>query len=133
MVIKSTSDNVLPEYSATGSSDTNDNDLKGTMKRITNPNYGKVYVLNNKSAGIGFYKLSATGAIAAHKAYLEADGTTAPEFFGLDGETTSISEELRVKSEEFAPAAAVYDLQGRRVAQPTKGLYIVNGKKVVIK
>ena len=27
----------------------------------------------------------------------------------------------------------VFDLQGRRVAQPTKGLYIVNGKKVVIK
>ena len=26
-----------------------------------------------------------------------------------------------------------YDLQGRKVAQPTKGLYIVNGKKVVIK
>lgn len=28
---------------------------------------------------------------------------------------------------------AVYDLQGRKVAQPTKGLYIVNGKKVVKK
>ena len=28
---------------------------------------------------------------------------------------------------------AYYDLQGRRVAQPTKGLYIINGKKVVIK
>ena len=26
-----------------------------------------------------------------------------------------------------------YDLQGRRVLQPTKGMYIVNGKKVVIK
>ena len=27
----------------------------------------------------------------------------------------------------------VYDLQGRRVEKPTKGLYIVNGKKIVIK
>ena len=26
----------------------------------------------------------------------------------------------------------LFDLQGRRVAQPTKGLYIVNGKKVAI-
>ena len=26
-----------------------------------------------------------------------------------------------------------YDLQGRRVAQPTKGIYILNGRKVVIK
>ena len=28
---------------------------------------------------------------------------------------------------------AVYDLQGRRVVNPTKGLYIVNGKKVMVK
>ena len=27
----------------------------------------------------------------------------------------------------------VYNLAGQRVAQPTKGLYIVNGKKVIIK
>jgi hypothetical protein len=53
--------------------------------------------------------------------------------FIIDGETTSLSEELRVKSDEFAPASAVYDLQGRRISQPQKGLYIVNGKKVVIK
>ena len=30
-------------------------------------------------------------------------------------------------------SGVAYDLQGRRVAQPTKGLYIVNGKKVVLK
>ena len=28
---------------------------------------------------------------------------------------------------------AIYNLSGQRVAQPTKGLYIVNGKKVIIK
>ena len=28
---------------------------------------------------------------------------------------------------------AVYDLQGRKVANPTKGIYIINGKKVLIK
>lgn len=30
-------------------------------------------------------------------------------------------------------ANEVYDLQGRRVAQPTKGLYIINGKKMIVK
>jgi len=54
----------------------------------------------------------------------------------IEGETTGMSEELRVKSEEFA-TAQWYDLQGRKVAngqKPTaKGLYIVNGKKVVVK
>ena len=29
--------------------------------------------------------------------------------------------------------SVVYDLQGRKVAQPTKGLYIVNGKIVIVK
>ena len=51
-----------------------------------------------------------------------------------DSETTSLSDELRVKSEEFA-TAQWYSLDGRKLAgQPTqKGMYIVNGKKVIIK
>lgn len=32
-----------------------------------------------------------------------------------------------------SPTTQVYDLQGRRVAAPTKGLYIINGRKVVMK
>ena len=75
--------------------------------------------------------------IKGFRAYfqLKGDAVNAASF-NLDlgeGETTSISEELRVKDEEFAPAAAAYDLQGRRVAQPKKGLYIQNGKKLIIK
>ena len=46
-----------------------------------------------------------------------------------DGEITGIkSIEREAKNVE-----GYYDLLGRRVAQPTKGLYIVNGKKVVVK
>ena len=84
--------------------------------------------------------------IKGFRAYfqLKGDAVNAASF-NLDlgeGETTSISEELRVKNEEcnatlsgreFAPAAAAYDLQGRRVAQPKKGVYIQNGKKLIIK
>ena len=28
---------------------------------------------------------------------------------------------------------AVYDLQGRKIANPTKGIYIINGKKMLVK
>lgn len=38
-----------------------------------------------------------------------------------------------VENVKIANAAVYYDLQGRRVAQPTKGLYIKNNKKVVVK
>jgi hypothetical protein len=113
---------------ATPNGDFRTNSLKGSMTEITNP--GNAYVLNNGTAGIGFYKLSKSGTIGANKAYLTYDdkaGTRA--FFGLD-ETTGVNEVMGKKEDE---RGEYYDLQGRRVAQPTKGLYIVNGKKVVIK
>ena len=47
----------------------------------------------------------------------------------FDGGTTGISATL-VNSEQRI-VNSVFDLQGRKVAQPTKGLYIVNGKKVM--
>ena len=64
---------------------------------------------------------------------LKGDAVNASSFtldFG-DGETTGIDSvengKLKVESSE------VYNLAGQRVAQPAKGVYVVNGKKVVIK
>ena len=84
-------------------------------------------------------------SIGACRAYFQVDltgGQQARQFvlnFGDD--TTSLSEELRVKSEEFAPAEGWYTLDGRKVnvqwsmfnGQLKKGVYIHSGKKVVIK
>jgi hypothetical protein len=47
-----------------------------------------------------------------------------------DEETTGIAD---VRSKMSDVRGDFFDLQGRRVSQPVKGLYIVNGKKVVIK
>ncbi len=93
---------------------------------------GNIYVLNTGKKGAGFYKLAENGTVPANKAYLVYDGAAGARDYFLFDETTSISEELRVKSEEIA-TAPVYDLQGRRVNTPTKGVYIVNGKKTVIR
>ncbi len=84
-----------------------------------------------------FYRAN-EGVLAVGKAYLHLNsappaGARSLNIVFDDEEVTSISEELRVKSEKSVPAAGVFDLQGRKVAQPQKGLYIVNGKKVVIK
>ena len=88
-------------------------------------------------------KLKNPSAIPAYmkgfRAYFQLKGEAkAARSFELDfgnGETTSISEELRVKSEEFATVTEWYTLDGRKLqGQPTqKGVYIVNGKKTVIK
>ena len=56
------------------------------------------------------------------------EAASARGIFELDDETTGMNEVTTTNhTNEF------YDLQGRKVAQPTKGLYIVNGKKVIIK
>lgn len=47
----------------------------------------------------------------------------------VDGQTTGIKAIDKLTNDN----SAIYDLQGRRVATPTRGLYIVNGKKVVVK
>ena len=97
---------------------------------------GHYFVLQNNE----FHAILAEGdevKVPAGKAVLhlgdEQPGADA-SVLKIDAETTGMSEELRVKSEEFA-TAQWYDLQGRKVAngqKPTaKGLYIVNGKKVV--
>jgi len=92
-----------------------------------------IYALASKGnpAVVGFYKVANAVTIPAGKGYLNTN-TPAPEFLGFDfnGETTGINE-VRGKMEDVS--GKVYNLAGQRVAQPTKGLYIVNGKKVVIK
>lgn len=49
----------------------------------------------------------------------------------FDDETTGISETM--KMEDVFGENTYYNLRGQRVENPTKGLYIVNGKKVIIK
>ena len=104
------------------------NMLQGTTAELTGA-AGNIYVLNKDSKGVGFYKLSTSGTIDANKAYLTYSAS-ARDFFGFD-ETTGISEKVIVNSEKFD--GEWYDLGGRRIAQPTKGIYIINGKKIVIK
>ncbi|MBQ2968954.1 MAG: hypothetical protein IJE15_01005 [Bacteroidaceae bacterium] len=90
------------------------------------------YVLQNGTAGVGFYKVAEgkQPSVKPFRAYLTA-GTEAQSLsivYRGDGETD-------IESVDGEPQTVnqVYDLSGRRVANPTKGLYIVNGKKQIIK
>lgn len=89
------------------------------------------YILYNGGDGIGFYRSDGTQTVAAYRAYLTADGAGARLSIDFgDGETTGVAD---VKSKMEDERGGYFDLSGRRVAHPTKGLYIVNGKKVIIK
>jgi len=75
------------------------------------------------------FRKAEAGTLAAHKAYLPA-GALAREFLSFEeGETTGIEtvKATQKMNGEF------FNLAGQRVAQPAKGLYIVNGKKVIMK
>ena len=85
---------------------------------------------------IGFYKVKNNVTnIPGNKAFLVLTSTEAQaKSFVLefeDGGTTGI--ETLENSKRSTDDGVYYDLQGRRVENPTRGIYIVNGKKVVIK
>ena len=85
---------------------------------------------------IGFYKVKNNVTnIPGNKAFLVLTSTEAQaKSFVLefeDGGTTGI--ETIENSKKSTEDGVYYDLQGRRVENPTRGIYIVNGKKVVIK
>jgi uncharacterized protein YjdB len=86
------------------------------------------YVLAKKSGVVGFYKW-AGGSLTSGKVYLPSSAVSgAREFIGFDDATAIEAVKTQnVENDQF------FNLAGQRVAQPTKGLYIVNGKKVVIK
>ena len=78
------------------------------------------------------YKSAGSTTINAFRAYLDNKvGATEARLF-IDGvETTGINEVIGKMSEERD--GSFYDLQGRKVANPSRGLYIINGKKVIVK
>jgi len=96
-------------------------------------------------AGNTLYYPKKEATIGAQRAYFKLNGITAGDLpgsartfvldLGDEDNVTSISEELRVKSEEFATATGWYTLDGLRLSgkPTTKGVYINNGKKIVVK
>ena len=117
---------------ATGS-ELSGNLLKGCTAETVVASAPNKYVLVNNSGTAEFQNLSAQGAtIPAGKAYLDATGAGARSLtISFDDEDVTGVNEVRSQKEDVR--SEWFDLQGRKVAQPAKGLYIVNGKKVVIK
>ncbi len=76
---------------------------------------------------------NSTGKLNALRAYFRiADANAAPvlSIDGEDGEATGIRS---IENGQLTIDNDYYDLSGRRVVKPTKGVYIMNGKKVILK
>jgi len=86
--------------------------------------------------GVGFYKTTKEFTVGANTAYIaalpEQSEGNARTFIGFDFDdntTTAIEGIATVKTN----SGEIYNLQGQRVSAAKKGLYIVNGKKVLVK
>jgi hypothetical protein len=90
-----------------------------------------VFALGKKGGVVGFVKVKSGVKIPAGKAYLYIDTPPAArEFIGFGDDVTGVNV---VKGQKKEGRSEYFNLAGQRVAQPTKGLYIVNGKKVILK
>lgn len=100
------------------------------------------YIFAKHNSDIGFYKLAAAHTLAAHKAYLETDTDITPTSSPARGVTLDFGDGttaiLKVIRDESVNPNTIedgkyYTLQGVCVETPTKGLYIRNGKKILVK
>lgn len=97
----------------------------GAAKTLT---AGEGYILGNGTEGTAFYPCKA-GSLPSNKAYLLGNGGESAIVMNFGNAVTGINTIA-------APASAkapIFDLSGRRVVKATKGLYIQNGKKFIVK
>ena len=115
---------------------------EAAAKRHLNQDY--VYVYSSKNGHVSFYKWSGDKPIPNNKVYLavtkdfegetSTDGNAAKGYtfvWGLEAEDNSATGiDTAVQVEEDG---AIYNLQGSKVTNPSAGVYIKNGKKIVVK
>lgn len=117
---------------STTKGDTDDvsaNILSGTSTGTLKVEEGKdIYALASKTEGVGFYRCMPDVVIPQYKAYFAPEASAVDAF--LFEETTGINKATVATSD----AADIYTISGVKVSNATqKGVYIVNGKKVVVK
>lgn len=121
-------------YEETATADVTGNLLEGTV--FNNDIEEEAYVLAVVDGKVGLYKAKMTDGVwlnNANKAYLPASAVPnkSAAFYGFDWNGTTGVDQITDNREQ---STAIYDLTGRRVEAITApGIYVVNGKKVLVK
>ena len=99
----------------------------------TNVNASTYYVLTEKNGVAVFAQTGVNAAtVSAGHAYLRVSVAQArTRTIGIGGEGTTGIENSFINDEQGEKV--IYNLNGQRVKNPTKGLFIINGKKMIVK
>lgn len=112
-----------------------DNDLKGVTAatELTGvDNSERVRIFSTKDGVAGFYKPNSNiTSLAANKAYVMAPATEGALALNFGGNVTGINSVS--DNAVMSNNVEIYDLAGRRVSHAVKGVYVVNGKKIIVK
>ena len=114
------------------------NELKGTHSALAiatvNAGNNEAYTLQpyDNEEGVAFLRYSGE-KLAAGKIYLMLPKSLATQQQAVRVRKFGTPTEMESAVRDAQGSQLIYDLQGRRVLNPTKGMYIVNGKKVVVK
>ena len=125
----------IPVATADATTDFSDNEMVGVTQRtqvLWNPSTDVYnYILQS-----GEFKKASNGYLKPNRAYLSTSynvtATSAREYLEISFEEDDVTGVENVNRSTITNNQ-FYDLQGRKVEQPQKGLYIVNGKKVIVK
>ena len=110
------------------------NQLQGQFETITTPTItGKtICTMQEISSALTFASYTGT-TVKGFRAYLPVDNSTTGGGDSSFRLVFGVSTGIDTIGNQPAQEQTVYDLSGRRVERAGKGLYIVNGKKVMIK
>ena len=132
LVLKGDAANASANIEVVESGESYGNNLLVGVRQSTSINSPQKYVLVEKSGTVKFaYTGNHAATVPANKAYLQAPaGANARQLTIIfEGGVTAIE----AISTENDDVPAVFNLSGQQVKNPDKGLYIINGKKVIIK
>lgn len=135
--LPTTSDETAPaENKLHGSDEATETHVEGTNIKYYKLSY------DNNNANLGFYWGAADGAAftnGAHKAYLALEGTTLlnqKRGFSFSDLMNGITTSINQANAANVAKQNIFDINGRRVNSlngAAKGIYIVNGQKVLVK
>ena len=106
--------------------------LRAASTDESNPTKGDgatIYVLADGNHGVGFYLLANNVEIPAGKGYLVIEASAeGREFIGFADDATTIK-----AVENLKKSGLIYNLAGQQVKKAQKGVYIIDGKKAIVK